>query len=52
MFMHKINMVKVDMNDLDSIRKAERLKAKFENRGLNLQKTYHIGFTKFALVYG
>ena len=42
----------VNMNDLKSIGKAERMKTRFENMGLKLIRTTTMGFDKYRMEYG
>ena len=43
--------IKIDFNSLDSIKKAEKQKYNFENKGLMLFKTTQISFNTFILNY-
>lgn len=46
-----VHIIRVDMTKLSSIRKMERLKAMYENMGLNLKSTRQVGFEAFELKY-
>jgi len=41
----------IDDENLESIKKAERLKTKLENECYNLIETLQIGLNKFKMVY-
>lgn len=41
----------VDMNNLESIKRAEKKKTRLENKGHNLISTKQIGFNKFKFIY-
>jgi len=42
----------VDLSDANSIKKAERLKTRYENKGLSVTNTKMIGYDKFRLYFG
>jgi len=46
-----IKEILINDNDLNSIKKSERLKAQLENKGFNLKKTIQIGLFKFKMIY-
>ena len=48
---HKYRNIKVDFNNLKSIKKAEQQKLRLENQGYNQVKMYPIGYDKFILLY-
>lgn len=45
-----MNQIKINWNDLNSIRQAERLKSRLENKGYTLKTTIS-GFNTATLIY-
>ena len=45
----KIKSIIVNWDDIKSIRKAEKMKLKYENEGYNVFKTLQRGLNKFEL---
>lgn len=41
----------IDYSKVESIRKAERLKEKLENKGYTLHETIQTGFNKFEVTF-
>ena len=48
---HKTKKIKVDMNNYESLMKAERMRTRLINKGYNLKSTKRLGIDKYLLVY-
>jgi hypothetical protein len=46
-----INSIKVDWDNIKSIKNAEKRKIQLEKAGWNLEKTERMGLNKFEMVY-
>jgi hypothetical protein len=46
-----IKKIKIDYNDLRSIRKAEKTKSNLENSGFSMVKTIRINIDNYILIY-
>ena len=49
--MKEIKTIEINYDDVSSLQKAERTKARCENQGWNLLKTVQTGINTFNMIY-